>query len=72
MLTKVGHGILKMRCVVACRCALNKKEANITLEEDFIKQPFLTLYAKLKGNTNGINKPHADESSARDFEKDIW
>ena len=39
------------------------------LEEDFIKQPFLKLYAKLKGNTHGINKPHDDESGTRDFEQ---
>ena len=39
------------------------------LEEDLIKQPFLKLYAKLKGNTNGITQPHADERSARDFAK---
>ena len=26
----------------------------IMLDEDFIKQPFLKLYAKLEGNTNGI------------------
>ena len=48
----------------------NTKE-QITLDEDFIKQPFLKLYAKLKGNTHGIKKPHADESGARDFEKEI-
>jgi hypothetical protein len=41
------------------------------VDEDFIKQPFLKLYAKLKGNTNGINKPHADRSRARDFEQYI-
>ena len=34
-------------------------------EEDFIQQPFLKLYAKLKGHTNGIQKPHADESGTR-------
>ena len=38
-------------------------------EEDFVKQPFLKLYAKHKGNTNGIEKTHADESATRDFEK---
>ena len=38
-------------------------------EEDFVKQPFLKLYAKHTGNTNGIEKPHADESGTRDFEK---
>ena len=42
------------------------------MEEDFIKQPFLKLYAKHKGNTNGINKTHADESGARDFEEDMF
>ena len=42
------------------------------LEEDFIKQPFLKLYAKLKGNTNGIKQPLADESSARDFDKEFF
>ena len=39
------------------------------MEKDFIQKPFLKLYATLKGNTNGIKKTHADESSARDFEK---
>ena len=34
-----------------------------------MKKPFLKLYAKLKGSTNGIKKPHADESRTRDFEK---
>ena len=48
-----------------------KHEVNITLEEDFTKQPFLKLYAKRKGNTNGINTPHADECRPRDFEKDM-
>ena len=38
------------------------------LEEDFVKQPFLKLYAKLKGHTHGITKPHADASGTRDFE----
>ena len=38
------------------------------LEQDFVKQPFLNLYAKLKETTNGINKPDSDESGARDFE----
>ena len=73
MLTKVGHGISKRRFVVACRCALNnnKNEVKIILEEDFIKQPFLKLYAKLKGNTHGIKTPHADKSGTRDFEKEI-
>ena len=42
------------------------------MEEDFITQPFLKLYAKLKGNTNAIKKPHADKSGTRDFEKKIW
>ena len=50
----------------------NKYQVKITLEEDFIKQPFLKLDAKLKGNTNGIQKPHADESGAWDFEKEIY
>ena len=69
MLTKVGHGILKRRCVVACQCA-NKKEkkVKVILDEDFIKQPFLKLYAKLKGNTNEIQTTHADESRTQDFE----
>ena len=39
------------------------------LEQDFIKQPFLKLYAKLKENTNGIKKPVADKCGAQDFEK---
>ena len=39
------------------------------LEEDFVKQQILKLYAKLKGNTNAIEKPHADENGTRDFEK---
>ena len=40
------------------------------LEEDFIKQHFLKLYAKLKGNTHGIQQQtHADDSGTRDFEK---
>ena len=43
----------------------------IILEEDFIKQPLLKLYAKLKGNTHGIKKPHAHASGTRDFEKKI-
>ena len=38
------------------------------LEEDFVKQPFQKLCAKHKGNTNGIQQPHADESGTRDFE----
>ena len=37
-------------------------------EEDFVKQPFLKLYAKHRGNMNGIEQPHADESGTRDFE----
>ena len=41
-------------------------------EEDFVKQPFLKLYAKHKGNTNGIETTHADESSARAFEREIY
>ena len=59
----------------ACRCALKKKKnhnVKIILEKEFIKQPFLKLYAKLKGSTNGINKPHADEWSDRDFEKEMF
>ena len=39
------------------------------LDEDFIKQPFLKLYAKLKGHTNGMKTTDADESGPRDFEK---
>ena len=49
-----------------------KKKNNkvkIILEQDFTKQPFRKLYAKLKENTNGINKPHADKRRTRDFEK---
>ena len=38
-------------------------------EEDFVKQPLLTQYAKHKEHTNGIQKPHAHESGTRDFEK---
>ena len=41
------------------------------LEEDFIKQTFLKLYAKLTGHTNGMKKTHADKSVPRDFEKVI-
>ena len=41
------------------------------LEQDFVKQPCLKLYAKLKEHTNIIKKPHADESGARDFERDF-
>ena len=44
----------------------------IMLDEDLIKQQFLKLYAKLKGHTHGIKKPHADASGTRDFEKEIW
>ena len=74
MLTKVGHGILKQRFVVACACALKKKNNTVKImsEEDFVEQPFLKLYAKHKGNTHGIKKPHADESVPRDFEKEIY
>ena len=70
MLTKVGNGILKRKGFRACRCVLKKKnnKVEIILEEDFIEQPFLKLYAKLKGNTNGIKQPHADECRPRDFE----
>ena len=70
MLTKVGHGILKTSFFVACSCALKKKtyKVKITLEADFIKHPFLQLYAKLKGNTHDIKKTDADESRPRDFE----
>ena len=73
MLAKVGHGILKHRllCCVSMRLKKEKK-VKIMLEEDFIKQPFLKRYAKLKGNTNGIKKPHADESRTRDFERDLF
>ena len=35
------------------------------MDEDFIKQPILKLYTKLKGNTNGIETKHADESGQR-------
>ena len=73
MLTKVGHVILKRRCVVACRCALNKKKSvHIILEEDFIKQPILKLDAKRRGNINGINKPHAAKSATRYVEKAMF
>ena len=58
-------------CVSMC-LKKEKHQVKITLEEDFIKQPFLKLYAKLKGNTNGTKKPHADESGARDFEKENY
>ena len=59
-------------CVSMC-LKKEKKEVKIILEEDFIKQPFLKLYAKLKGNTNEITKTtHADESGTRDFEKEIY
>ena len=44
-----------------------RKKVKIILEQDFIKQPFLKLYAKLKGNTHGIKQPHADESGTRDL-----
>ena len=54
-------------CVSMCLTKGNYK-VKIILEEDFIKQPFLSLYAKLKEHTNGIKKPHADESVTRDFE----
>ena len=53
-------------------CHNKEKTIKITLEEDCIKQPFLKLYAKLKGKTNGINKPHADESGARYFEREMF
>ena len=59
-----------MRVDVPYKRKTNK--VKIILEEDFIKQPFLKLYAKLKGNTNGINKPHADKSGTRDFEKHMF
>ena len=49
-----------------CLKQMNTK-VKITLDEDSIKQPFLKLYAKLKGTTNAIKKPHADESGTRDF-----
>ena len=50
MLTEVGDGILKRRFVIACRRAKQKKnEVEIISEEDFIKQSFLKLYAKLQG-----------------------
>ena len=42
------------------------------LQEDFVKQPFPKLYAKLKEHANGIKKPHADESGTRDFERDLF
>ena len=61
-------------CFRACPCALKKKnnKVQIMLEQDFVKQPFLKLYAKLKENTNGIKKPHADKSRTRDFEKESF
>ena len=49
-------------------CLKTNTKVQITEDEDFIKQPFLKLYAKLKGNTHEIKKPHADESGTRDFE----
>ena len=56
-------------CVSMClKQEKNNYNVNIILEEEFIKQPFLHRYSKLKGNTNGIKTPHADESRARDFE----
>ena len=51
-------------CVSMC---LKTNDVKIILEEDFIKQPFLKLYAKLKGNTHGIKRPHADERGTRHF-----
>ena len=58
--------------MVACPCACkknNKYKVKITLEADIIKQAFLQLYAKLKGHSNEIKQPDADESRPRDFEK---
>ena len=52
-------------------CLKKEKKVKIMLEEDFVKQPFLKLYTKLKGNTHGINKTHADTSGTRDFENDM-
>ena len=40
-------------------------------EEDFVEQPFLKLYAKLKGNTHEMKTTDADESGLRDFENEI-
>ena len=74
VLTKVGRGILKMRLLVAYRCALKKKEdeVKVILEDDFIKQPFLQLYGKLTGKTTGIKTTHADQKKKpRDFEKEM-
>ena len=42
------------------------------LAQDFVKQPFLKLYAKLKESTDGIKKADADESGARDFENILF
>ena len=65
---------MKRRCFRACRCAKkrNNTKEQITLDEDFITQPFLKLYAKLKGNTHASKKTHAEESGTRHFEKEIW
>ena len=75
MVTKVVHAILKRRCCVACRCALKKKHNIVKIigkaRQGKARQGKARLYAKLEGNTNGINKPHADESRARDFEKEM-
>ena len=62
MLTKVDNDVPYKR---------HNNTDNIILEEDFIKQPLLKLYAKLKGNTNGLELPHADERRPRDFENYI-
>ena len=61
----------EMFCCVSMCLKKETNEVKIILEEDLIKQPFLKLYAKLKGNTNGIKTPHADESGTRVFEKVI-
>ena len=70
MLTKSGPRDFEKEmfpCVSMCfkkEIILKKKN---TLDKDFITQPFLKLYAKLKGNTHGIKKPHADGKWATGF-----
>ena len=73
MLTKVGHGILKGNWSVRVHVPYKRKnnKVKIMLEQAFVKQPFLKLYAKLEEQTNGIKRPHADESRPRVFEKEI-
>ena len=58
-------------CVPMC-LKKRKCKVKITLEADFIKQPFLQVYAKLKGNTNETQQPDAAESRPRDCEKEMF